>query len=191
MSGEQTEDSAEVQSVTIQLANLDITITVRPSRPAGSAVGPSSSYTASAAPVGSVALTAPPDPADFSTALEERAIAASGPAECAALPLPFLSVRQGQLRAQHPQWTAAARAGRAFRAGVIAARRLAGEYLEHTSPSIPNRNTVYIALRGISGQQGEHGFWTTDYNIYARNTQIASGFPPQSISHAFATRAET
>lgn len=186
MSGAPAADGSEIQSLTVQLANLDITITVRPSPPVGSASGSSSGYPSA---IGAT-VTAPPDPADFSLALEEQALAAVTAADFAALDLPFLQVHQGQLRAQHPEWTVSARVGRAFRAGVIAARRLAGEYLERTSPAIPNRNTVYIVLRGKPGTIGEQGFWTVDYSTYIRGVQSEGDFHRVSISHAFATRAE-
>lgn len=186
MSGEPAADSSEIQSITVQLANLDITITVQPSRRVGSAAGPSSAYPFA---TGAVAL-APPDPADFPLVLEEQAIAAVTAADLGALSLPFLQVHQGHLRAQHPHWTARARVGRAFRAGVIAGRRLAGEYLEHTSPAIPNRNTVYIVLRGKPGSRGEQGFWTTDYSTYIQGVQAGGDFHRDSVSHAFATQAE-
>lgn len=190
MSGYPGGEESDIESVTVQLANLDITITARPRQAARGVSGSSTSSPVVSVPAVTGTSQVPIDPGNFSRALEEQALAATGPAQCAALPLPFLEVYRNQLRAQHPIWTSAARVGRAFRAGVIANRRLAGEYLEHVSPDTPNRNTVYIVLRGHIGTRGENGFWTSDYRVYSREVHGAEGFHSRSISHAFATRAE-
>ena len=80
--------SPEVESITVQLAGLDITISVRPSQTA-------SGYSSSA--VVSAVVEERSDSPDFSdpnlitVALEERALAAETAAQLAALPPPFLA----------------------------------------------------------------------------------------------------
>ncbi|CAE7318804.1 YGR125W, partial [Symbiodinium microadriaticum] len=56
------------------------------------------------------------------------------------------------------------------------------------SPSIPQRNTIYIVLQCALY---EDGFWTTSFATFRRYTQDASDtFNQDSVCHAFASRAE-
>lgn len=149
-----------VEQVTVSLAGLEITVSVRRTTSASSF-----SLVSSVAP----SVTGPdhrqedPEWGPFdqpvvgypaSIELEEQAISAVSAEQFAALPLPFLASARSKLRAGDPTWSAAARVGRAFRAGVLAARRLEGAYLHHASPSIPFKNSYYIALRSAGGRGG-------------------------------------
>eukprot|EP00438_Fugacium_kawagutii_P031299 Skav215458 [mRNA] locus=scaffold1025:78612:79202:+ [translate_table: standard] len=124
-----------------------------------------------------------------SRAAIERLLNSSGPDDLAAVSSPQLLGLQTQLRGTDAVWTPAARIGRAFRAGVIAARRLEGIFCDLTSPSIPYRNQVYVVLRGPNHPEG---CWTTDYNLYldAVGEGTTGGFARQSVSHAFPSHAE-
>ncbi len=185
------EDS--VESITVRLAQLEITISVRPLEPSRS-VGDFEVVT-TASEVGSLLATAelPGSPrvgAQFSVALEEQAIRACSPAALAALPLGFLQHLRNQLRGTHQEWDSLARVGRAFRAGIIARRRFDGELREEVSLDIPYRNSFYVALRA---RGGAGGFWTCQLAIYRSlvgNRNHPTGFDPESISHAFPSRAE-
>ena len=172
-----------VEQVTVSLAGLDITISVR------RAASPSSfSLVTSAAP----SVTGPdprveePEWGPFdqpvvgypvSLEVEEQAISAETAADLAALHLPFLASARSKLRAVDREWTAAARVSRAFRAGVLAARRLEGAYLSQSSLGIPFKNSYYIALRGAGGRRG---FWTTSYLEFLNQGEIAS--PSERVS---------
>ena len=188
---ETSEDS--VESVTVRLSQLEITISVRslvPDRSVGdfelvSNISEAASFAASGAFAGS-----PRVGAQFGVALEEQAIQANTLAALAALPLNFLLPLQRQLRGTHAEWDSAARIGRAFRAGVLARRRLDGQLRPEVSLDLPYRNTFYIALRGKGGAPG---FWTCGIAIYKSSVASRdhpSGFDPESISHAFPSRAE-
>ena len=179
---------SEIESVTVQLGNLDITITVRPSN--RSTVQPSigSGYPSSAA----VRESSPEHLEWFSIPghLDAAARAASSPSELAALALPQLNNQRAQLRGASAEWVPAARVGRAFRAGVFARGRLEGEIFSSGSESlsIPFKNGIYIVLRSAAGGGS---FWTSSYNTYIQGVRSSSGgFHSSSISHAFATRAE-
>ena len=185
-------DSADIESVTVQLAGLDITLTAR-------RVGGTTTVAASAAaePIDSSAAQSPwvdttlVDPYQISVELEQEAISARGPAALAAINLPFLTYLVPRLRATNSDWSPVARLSRAFRAGVIARRRLNGEVLDEVSEGIPYRNTFYICLR--TAGNCTTGFWTGGYAIYwsrVRSNEV-DDFHPDSISHAFPSRAET
>ena len=176
---------SSVESVTVQLAGLELTISARrltsadPSQPAEEpSVGPTPEVTS--------------DPYNISTELEEEIIAARDAAALAAVLLPFLTFLEARLTGRHPVWTARARLARAFRAGVIARRHLNGEFQEGTSLGIPYRNSVYIALREPGNNIA--GFWTSSYSTYVRragrNNPGNGNFHPDSISHAFPSAAE-
>lgn len=185
---------SEIEQVTVQLAGLEITLTAR--RVSGSvtsAVHPASGSTSSGYSVVPAAPERPSgedffDPHNISSALEERALQASEPAALADLDLPFLDSLVGNLRGTDSAWTARARLGRAFRAGVAARRRLDGEFCDISSPGIPFRNSYYIVLRGPGNGPG---FWTQNYVTYiGRVGDSNRGLHPDSISHAFASQAE-
>eukprot|EP00434_Breviolum_minutum_P011350 symbB.v1.2.010015.t1/scaffold645.1/size176818/14 len=170
----QSEDT-DLESVTLRIANLEIAISVRVVEPgiySRESVGVQISPQRRATP-SSAASAAAPSPVgrptgaiEFDEALEELAIRAETPQLCAALPLGFLAHLANRLRGQPSSgWTPQARIGRAFRAGVIAARRLRGELRPERSPSLPNlRNSFYICLRG---GLVESPFWTSSYPTYA------------------------
>ena len=191
MLGGPTEDP--VESLTVRIANLELTISVRhlspraPSSTAFELVPESSSVIATPGPA-----LAPEEPLvifDFSPALESQAIAARGPRALEALPLSFLHYLVVKLRSGAEGWTPKARIARAFRAGVLAGKRLSGDTPEESSPSIPLRNIYYICLRRAGGGPG---FWTCDYGGYIRAVgSPEGGFDSRSISHSFPTRAES
>ncbi len=184
-------DNSDVESVTVRLAGLDITLTAR-------RVGTTASAGVSAEVEG--AETEPThspwvdpgvdDPFQISVELEQEAISASGPAALAALNLPFLAYLVPRLRSTTSAWTPVARLHRAFRAGVIAHRRLNGEVLDESSEGVPLRNTFYICLR--TAGNCTIGFWTAGYAIYWSRVRsnVTDEFHPDSISHAFPSRAE-
>ncbi len=176
---------SDIESVTVQLAGLEITVSARRLEPvdtsqptADTSVGPTPEVTS--------------DPYNISTQLEEEIIAAREPAALAAIPLPFLTYLEPRLTGRDSNWTARARLARAFRAGVIARRHLNGEFQEGTSPGIPYRNSVYIALREPGNNVA--GFWTTSYSTYVRragrNHSGNGTFHPDCISHAFPSSTE-
>ena len=123
--------------------------------------------------------------------LEQAAISARGPAALSALTLPFLSYLVPRLKQSFTtEWSPVARLARAFRAGVLARRRLDGGILEESSEGIPLRNTFYICLR--TANNCTTGFWTASYaNYWSRvRSNVTNEFHPDSISHAFPSRAE-
>lgn len=179
-----------VESVTLRLANLEISISVRQieGTPSLSTDFEVVSTAAEAAPADLVDSVV--DPYGITLDLEHRAIRAHSASELAGLRLTFLSHLAAKLRGQHRDWTPWARIGRAFRAGIIARRRLDGVFLEEASTNIPFRNTYYVVLRG---RGNSHGFWTTSYEIYLTGVREIGGshsFHPDTISHAFASHAE-
>ena len=177
-----------VESITVVLAGLEITITARPLP--GSGVSTSDYELVSS--VGGLQPTldelAPPSRSlelrDFPLSLEDSSIAAVTPAALAALPLDFLGHLVGQLRGADRLWTPRARIARGFRAGILGRRRLDGQYQEEVSPSIPFRNCFYVVLRARGGAPG---FWTTNYGTYIRGVGGQSStsdlcFPTQTKS---------
>ena len=191
-SGPATPDG--VESITVVLAGLEITITARPLPGSGVSTGDyelvSSVGGYQPTPVESVPLSRSSDLRDFPLSLEDSSIAAETPAALAALPLDFLGHLVGQLRGADRLWTPRARIARGFRAGVLGRRRLDGRYQEEVSPTVPFRNCFYVVLRARGGAPG---FWTTNYGTYIRGVEgqsSTSDFDSCSISHAFASRAE-
>lgn len=179
---------SELDSVTVQLGNLDITVTVRHRDQSASA--------SSGAPAASVGAAVRERSADFqewfeaSEDLIEAARAAHLPSELAALDLPGLASQRGRLRGSDSAWVPAARVARAFRAGTFARGRLEGQIFDTTSdsPACPYRNTIYIVLRAGATTDS---FWTSSYSAYIQGVKLPNGsFHPESISHAFATQAE-
>lgn len=191
MLGGATGEEAQIESVTLRLANLEITITARvtggevssiaggfelvsePHTPAGRGLSGSSSHP------------------DFDRALENRALSATTIRSLESLPLHFLDTFIGRLRPSGSEWTPKARLARAFQCGVAAGRRLAGEYSEFAAQSIPLRNTVYVVLRAPELEP----FWTASYSVYisavgSRDPRGGSDFHRDSVSHAFPSKAE-
>lgn len=183
-----------VESITVVLAGLEITISARPVSGSAASVSDyelvSSVGGSQPAPAETVVGERGGGPHSFPLSLEEAAIAAATPTALSALPLDFLGHLVGQLRGADRTWTPRARIARAFRAGVLGRRRLDGHLQEEVSPSIPFRNSYYVVLRA---RDGAPGFWTTNYGTYILGVganRPSTGFDSCSISHAFATRAE-
>ena len=180
-----------VESITVILAGLEITISARPIPGSGVSTGDYELVSS----VGGyqptlVESVAADRQREFPLSLEDSSIAASTPESLAALPLDFLGHLVGQLRGADRVWTPRARIARAFRAGVLGRRRLDGHLQEEVSPSVPLRNTIYVVLQARCGGLG---FRTTNYGTYIRGVGAdspSSGFDSYSISHAFASRAE-
>ena len=183
--GDQTLDI--VDSVTVQLAGLEISITAR--RLPGSV--PVSIGAASSTPTTPGHLTGVPGGAPtFPLTLGRAALAARSAAELRALELPFLDYLRPRLRGASPEWTPQARLARAFAAGFAAALRLEGETHSHSSLATSFRNSFYIALRS---PRHPEGFWTPNYAFYIAEVgpgSPASDFHHTSVSHAFPTRSE-
>jgi len=182
-----------VESLTVRIANLELTISVRQLSPrASSSAGFELVTDLPTVPSVQSTEAAPEEPLvifDFSPALERQAIIAVGPRALEALPLNFLQYLVVKLRSGAQGWTPKARIARAFRAGVLAGKRLSGETPEESSPSIPFRNVYYVCLRRAGGGPG---FWTCDYGAYIRAVESpGGGFDSRSISHSFPTRAES
>lgn len=174
----------ELETVIVRIANLELTITARalPEHRASVSVAPAASSRGSAATFF--------DPFSISEQLEDQAISAATTRELSALPLHFLSGHTSRLRGSDQHWTPTARAGRAFRAGVVARRQLDGIVQEGQSLGTPFRNSIYVVLRD---RDSSSAFWTPNYPVYARavlETNNRNNFARGTISHAFASRAE-
>ena len=123
-------------------------------------------------------------------ALERDLLVARTPEDFLALDLQVVEHLVPRLRASPGNgWSPLARLGRAYRAGIIARSNLQDEPVWLNSPPVPLRNTIYIVLRGKPGQRPG---WTNEYGDYYRAVSggETSKFHPDSVSHAFATRAE-
>eukprot|EP00438_Fugacium_kawagutii_P032233 Skav231693 [mRNA] locus=scaffold597:1127874:1128491:+ [translate_table: standard] len=180
----------QIESVTFRLANLEISIAAR-------VVEEEVSSTASGfelvtdTPTPGVAFSSgtPSYPQD--RGLENRVLAASTPRELEELSLLFLGFLTGRLRATGSEWTPRARIARAFQCGIAAGRRLSSETCSFAAQAIPFRNTVYVVLRVPDLEP----FWTSSYGTYisavgSQSPPSGSEFHPESVSHAFPTKAE-
>ncbi len=183
-----------VESITFQLHNLEITVPARVlDRPSGASsvvVGASPLTRTSSRSRGVGLVEDVLDPYNITVDLEEQAIAAHAVHQLRELPLPFLGHLVLRLRGTHSLWTPPTRIARAFRAGVIARRRLDGEVLSHSSPGLPYRNCYYIVLRGRGNSPG---FWTSNYATYIQNVEnpVSRGeLHPDTVSQALPTHAE-
>ena len=115
----------DVESVTLRLANLEISISVRQIDGTPSLATDFELVSSPGEPGPSVdRVDSVVDRYGISLSLENQAIQAQLPSELAALPLAFLRHLVAKLRGQDSTWTPTARIGRAFRAGIIARRRL-------------------------------------------------------------------
>ena len=184
--------SDEIESITVRLANLELTITAR-------VVGPAEPAEPSIVEIepraADVQVARDPeeflDPFNITVELEEQSLEATTPGALAQLPLPFLATSVNRLRGTDSVWNPRCRIARAFRAGVIARRRLDGQVLDHSSPGIPYRNTYYVVLRG---RDHSPGFWTGNFGIYIAGVADQNGrnsLHPDTISHGFPTHAES
>ena len=184
-------DESAVESLTVQLAGLELTITARrlPGGDSGSASSTSFELVSSGA---AQAETSVIDPADGLSLewIERQALAATTAQQCAdfARLLPFLDPLVAKLSASSGEWTPAARIGRAYRAGVLAGLRLSGRTSELDSLSVPFRNIYYVVLRGTPGVQP---CWTNNYQVYLRKVgRPGEKFHDLSISQALPSHAE-
>ena len=152
--------ASDIETVTVQLAGLLLTISVSPLQsgdsPPESQTGYSSSRVARA-------VAGPAPTTDLTPELRALVLETSSPLALAALPVPLLDMKAPLLRSQHSVWSGWARLGRAFRAGIIAKIRLDGDLCELSSPSIPQRNAFYICLRC---SRYPRGFWSSSYQSY-------------------------
>lgn len=187
-------DSEEIESITVTLAGLEITISARAVQSSSGGdtarvVVESSSAAGSTPGVQSDSLVFH-DPYSLPEDLKDQALRAVTTSALESLPLPFLTYLLPQLRAASTGWSPKARLARAFRAGVIARKRIEGQYLDEVSLGLPLRNQIYICLRG---RFREPPFWTSSYGIYL--DKVGSDLRDQtfqcdSVSHAFPSRAE-
>ena len=190
-----------VHSLTVQLGQLELTISVRNiGGSAGSSVPPvtllastgTSSSLSAAYPTRAPAGAAPVIiDFDLSPRVEDQIIAASAAGDLLRFSVPHIEVLIPLLRGSDRVWTPRARLLRAFRAGLLSRRRLEGEFWAEDSPVIPFRNSFYVVLRSR-----HHGppFWTRQYSTYAAGVFVVQGveqvFENSTVSHAFATQAE-
>lgn len=88
------------------------------------------------------------------------------------------------------EWSPRARLGRAYRAGVSAARVCRGAFHRQAkSPSIPFDNFIYVVLQCRAFPEG---FCTTSFALYIELvTEDGADFDPTSVSHSFPTCVET
>ena len=183
---------ATVESLTVQLAGLELTITAR--RLSGTRSGSASTASFEVVSAGAVqevsdASSAAADGIPL-TEIEARAFSALTASQCADLVrlLPFLDPLVAKLSASSGEWTPAARIGRAYRAGVLAGLRLSGRISELDSLSVPFRNVYYLVLRGACGGPA---CWTTSYRTYLTKVgRPGEKFEDQSISQALPSHAE-
>ena len=182
----QTPVDPEVQEVTLRFATFSISIRV--------SVTPNPIDTTVLPPETSVSLIpgGPDfhDPHHISRDLESLALAASTPTDLGALPLDFLAAYTDRLRGSgNAGLSSQERAGRAFRAGVAARRRLDGELCDAASTPIGLRNTIYVILQAPGLPRGG---WTSSYNTFIRNCggSASSDFSSSTVCHSFAARAE-
>ena len=185
----QPSSDPEVESVTVTLAGLELTISARR---VDNTAAASVEVAASGSVVGPVY---PPfeevvvNPYSITTELEEEVIPLREPEALRVVNLPFLAYLENRLRLGTGQWTPKARLARAFRAGVIARRQLDNSFQSGTSPGIPYRNSVYVCLREPGNVVV--GFWTTSFAVYIRRTRgHHQDFHPDCVSHAFPSQSE-
>ena len=184
-----------LETVTVQLAGLEITLQARRLVPevstaSGSEIAvvatPEVSVTGSGRALATTAPTSDPE--------LDLILAATSARDCARLVQdhPALDPWVSKLHASDPVWSPAARIGRAYRAGVLARLRLAGQIPALDSLGVPFRNTYYIVLRGAPGV---NACWTNNYSLYltkvgGRGSARKPEFDPDSISQALPSHAE-
>lgn len=169
-----------VEEVTVRLAGLELTISARRL--------PGGAPEIRAEPSSVTHLEEFEDPYHISAELENQIIRATTAEQLSRASLPFLTYLIGRLRARDPVWTPTARVHRAFRAGVLARRRLDGLFAEEDSLGVPFRNTHYICLRSANNREG---FWTTSYQLYIDRVGTRDGgLHSTSISQALPSEVE-
>ena len=103
---------------------------------------------------------------------------------------PFLNeyLYAPDLNSDNPEWTAAALAVRAFRAGFSAKRVLEGHFhLVAKSLSVPWDNHYYVALRT---RRHPAGWCTSSYTLYVDQLVVDGDLEESSISHGFPSISE-
>ena len=199
MSGPPSTDP--VESITFRLGALELTISARPIPGASRASSLGSfelvEHTSGASVVARSSGQFSPrgegeDQTTEGDSLRTQALRAEGPTALSQLPLDHLSYLLTRLRGGDKLWTPSARIGRAFKAGCVARIRLDGGVSPISSEGIPFRNSYYIVLRGA---ENSPGFWTNSYTTYITQIGVRTGgvhgLHPDSISHAWATHAES
>ena len=129
-----------------------------------------------------------PDPWTF--AWRAQLLAASTPSALCALDFTPVDHLVGSLRSSTTSWTPRARLTRALRAGVSARQRLDLQVQAVVeSPSVGLGNQYYIVLRAAPPHPSG---WTTSYRAYRLRVrgEDLDRFHPDSVSHAFPSRAE-
>ena len=180
----------DIRELTVRLQHCSVTVRIEPSETSASA-----------------SRQAPPAPSDgesvrarvplagsssSSTVLEDdlRVLDLSSPTELGALDLGHLNSLAASLGACSGGWTARARLGRAYRAGVSARLVVQGRFdYQQASATLDVRNKFYVCLRC---SKRPSGFWTSSARTYFTNISGPSGekFCPTSVSHAFSSKAE-
>ena len=114
----------------------------------------------------------------------------TSPADLAAWDIGVHSALARGLGSASSGWTARARVGRAFRAGVGAALVIEGaETHQPRSPDISSRSRFFVCLRAPGYPDG---FWTSEAARFFRLVAGERGqrFHPEVVCHAFPSRAE-
>lgn len=178
----------DVEAVTVQLSGLEITVSARRLSTASQSEVEFEVVPGSERPRPSSAPVFP----EVSENLQVQLLAARTARDLAAIVLPFLGHLVSRLRGTQAEWSPTARIARAFAAGLAAKKRLEGVVHSYSTPGIPFRNTIYVALRAPFRVEG---FWTSSYSTYIRlvepRDRASQGdFDSDSISHAFPSRAE-
>ena len=169
-----------VEEVTVRLAGLELTISARRLSGTATEIRAETSL--------DTHLEEFVDPYNISVDLENQIIRATTAEQLSRVSLPFLTHLIGRLRARDPVWTPLVRVHQAFRAGVLARRRLDRQFAEEDSLGVPFRNTHYICLRSAHNHEG---FWTTSYQLYIDRVGTQDGgLHPTSISQAVPCEVE-
>ena len=208
MSEEETQTG--VEEIVFQLGNLTISVGSTTSSPPVS-VAPASSVSAgdspqrvplagplrpqvvsslprSSASTTAVLGTSPPEP--WTSAWRVQLLQASTPAALCEVDFAPVDHLAAALRSASSEWTPRARVTRALRAGVSARQRLDLEVgAVVPSPSVGLGNNYYVVLRAAPSHSAG---WTCSYRAYRLRVRGVGLdlFHPDSVSHAFPSRAE-
>jgi hypothetical protein len=167
----------------LTFAFRDLEVTVRPRRAPKAAAGPverADSFEL---------VEAAPDPPEQTQ--DDALVAANTAALLDQFDLPELRPLARRLRTGHPEWTANARIHRAYRAGILARRRLEGERLHfETSLEPPARVQYYVVLRGPGDGPP---FWTSRARTFFEGVRGRRGerFDPAVICQGLPSVTET
>ena len=190
-----SEPSSDYESeITVRLGRLSITVREPARRSSGSSAARASASPSAPEPVSSAEegfiLVPGPLPPVSGRASDEAFLVANTPRSLGSLGLGPAQTLVGQLRGADNVWTPAARVARALRAGISARRKLDGvETHVNSSPALGLQNRIYICLRC---PRHPNGFWTHSSQQYFEAVRGGgSDFAERSVSHAFASRAET